>query len=38
LHANGLVELQRVAELLEIVGTRAVAEHLRNGIAGHDVD
>src|SRR5574341_569253 len=38
LHEERLVEPERVAQLLQIFGARAFAEHLLHGVAGHDVD
>ena len=38
LHAERLVESQRVAQLRNIFGSRVLAQHLQHGIARHDVN
>src|SRR6478672_176887 len=38
LHADGLVETERVTQLLQILHAGILSQHLKHGIAGHDVD
>jgi hypothetical protein len=38
LNSDGLIEVQRVAQLLKILRSGPFPEHLRYGIAGHDMN